>query len=113
MSKSYNVWNKWRTTETYLEWLPNGYKEKIQQLVYRKLKIGGGACLVSVRRTTHQALKHLGMDHRRTSSVILSFAYGCTARMFEFMGGKIFDYISRHGDSKQSTTPMRRVYKFG
>ena len=109
----YNAWNKWRTDETYLEWLPEGFHDELDTIFRRRMGLSKGSCLITVRRITQQVLTRLGINHRKTEAVILSFAYGYTARYLERAGGRVFDYISRHGGARRSKTPMRRVYKFG
>lgn len=98
--------------------IPPGYKQKVQQLVERRLK--NPARLIGVRRMCHAAWRELGHDLSDVNTTLLDATYSMVCDIFEMYGGVLSDFTghdrtmgtARRKGSKSEWGNACKIYRF-
>jgi hypothetical protein len=100
--------------EKNIQFVPTGFAHAVQSIIERRLRLGKGACMMTARTVTRQAIKRLGLTVNREAigyeDGVLAAMYKITCDLMEGYGGKIWANATRN--NRDHAGPSTRVYKF-
>jgi len=95
-----------------LKILTPDFKATVREVLERKLRYGGGSCLVAVKTLTQAAFQKLGIDYKGRPPCVFEAAHIISEKEIRKRGGVFFCIRYAKGTNKKHNGLARRVYKF-
>jgi hypothetical protein len=94
-----------------LKKLTPSFEDACKEVLARKLRYGGGSCLVAIKTLTQGTFQKLGLNYRGQPPAVFEAAHIISQRLIVEAGGKFFCLRYATGTSKKHRGLARRVYK--
>ena len=95
-----------------LKTLTPDFEVACREVLARKLRYGGGNCLVAVKTLTQGTFQKLGFNYRGQPPAVFEAAHLVSERVIKENKGRFFCLRYAKGTNNRHKGTARRVYKF-